>query len=328
MKQTSFAAARFNLLRSLVGRFAFLTLIAVSFGLMLVGKADTLLAERVRTVVADSLAPVLDVLARPAVTVSSMIENVRELTSIREENARLREENARLLHWQAVAHNLEAQNDAFRNLLNFSADPGVSFVSARVVADMGGAYAQSLLITAGTRDQVEKGQAVISGEGLVGRIVETGRRASRAILLTDINSRIPVSVGNSRQRAILAGDNTQRPRLLFLKTIEGVAPGDRVVTSGDSGVFPQGLPVGVVSLVDDTEVRVEPYVQRDRLEYVRVVNYDLPGILREISGPRRPETLPLSASGTSETASEGAAAGEEGGAAEDEEAAATGEPEE
>lgn len=287
MKQSAGSVSRLGHLRTLFGRFAFVLLIGASFALMLLGKADTYLVERVRTTVSDAVSPVVDAMSRPAVFVSGVVDNVRELAAIREENARLRLENERLLQWQTAARRLEAQNDSLKALLNFAPEPQAAFVTARVVADTGGAFAHSLLVTAGTRQAVEKGEAVISGEGLIGRIAETGERSSRVLLISDINSRIPVAVGNVRQRAVLAGDNSMRPRLLFLKSPGAVSPGDRVVTSGDAGAFPPGLPIGVVTSVTETEVRVEPFFQRDRLDYVRVVDYGLTGILRDVAPERQ-----------------------------------------
>lgn len=284
MKQPSPTSVRLYHLRTLVGRFAFVTLVVASFALMLLGKADTFLVERARTVVADAVAPIMKVLSQPAAAVSDVVENMRELAAIREENARLREENQRLLRWQTAARLLEAENDALKELVNFVPGPRASYVTARVVADTGGAFAHSLLVTAGRQQLVDKGQAVVSGEGLVGRVQEAGLRSSRVLLITDINSRIPVAIGNARQRAVLAGDNSDRPRLLFLKSPQSVAPGDRVVTSGEAGAFPPGMPVGVVRSVDESEVRVEPFLQRDRLEYVRIVDYGLLGILGDVSG--------------------------------------------
>lgn len=270
---------RLGALKGVMQRFAVVTLVVASFALMLLGKADTLAVERLRTSVADAVAPVLDVISRPAASVADGVEYVRGLMRLHEENARLREENARLLRWQMVARQLEAENDGLKALLNYAPAPTASYVTGRVVADTGGAFAHSILMLAGRSDGMRKGQAVVTGEGLVGRVAEVGARASRVLLLTDINSRIPVMVGEGRQRAILAGENTDRPRLIYLPANAGVTPGDLVTTSGVAGAFPMGLPVGVVASVEDGVVRVAPFVQRDRLEMVRALDYGLDGIL-------------------------------------------------
>jgi rod shape-determining protein MreC len=106
-----------------------------------------------------------------------------------------------------------------------------------------------------------------------------GLRSARFLLLTDINSHLPVMLEGSRAKAILTGDNSDRPRLNYLSPSSNASPGDRVVTSGHGGVFPPGMPIGVISSVQDGIARVEPFVHRHQLEYVTVVDYGLAGIL-------------------------------------------------
>jgi rod shape-determining protein MreC len=272
--------SRLGTLKSLLQRFAFLSLIGVTFALMLIGKADTVLVERARSAVTDAVTPILRVMSEPASMISQTINNVRELASIREQNAELREANDRLLQWQSLAQRLEAENKSLRSLLALVPEPGAEFVSARVVGDVGGAFAQSVIITAGLSSGVTKGQVVMTGEGLVGRVTQAGNGSSRVLLITDINSRIPVLVGEAGNRAILAGDNSARPKLLYLNH-SAAAPGDKVVTSGDAEAFPPGIPIGQVAELGDGNVAVELFVARDKLQYVRVADYGLAGILIE-----------------------------------------------
>ena len=279
--------SRFGTLKSLLQRFAFLSLIGVTFALMLVGKADTVLVDRARDAVTDAGTPVLRVMSEPAAVVADLVNNLRELAAIREENATLREANARLLSWQSAAQRLESENKSLRGLTALVPEPGATFVTARVVADTGGAFAQSILITAGQSSGVRKGQVVLAGEGLVGRVMQAGLYSARVLLITDINSRIPVLVGEAGNRAILAGDNGLRPRLLFLGNKTAAALGDKVVTSGDAEAFPPGLPIGQVSRVEEGGVEVEPFVMRDKIRHVRVADYGLDGILAQ-QAPSKP----------------------------------------
>ena len=274
--------------RALLHRFAFILLVASAFGLMLLGKADILLVERARTAVTDAVAPLLDLASRPVDSVNGMIVSLRELADLRAENVRLRRENERLRSWQAVAQRLEAENTALRRLTQAVPDPGLRFITARVIGDPGGAFARSVLVNTGQRDGVAKGQAAITSAGLAGRVAEVGSRSARILLLSDINSRIPVVVGAGRDRAILAGDNTAQPRLIYMAPDLEVQPGAQVVTSGHGGAFPPGLPVGVVSRVGETGLRVAPFVDWAHLEYVRLADYELSGVLLS---PEPPATL-------------------------------------
>lgn len=266
-------------IKVLAQRFAFLALIAATFALMMLGKADVVVLERIRAVAADAVTPILDALSRPAATISELAERAHEIATVDAENARLRAENERLLNWQHVARELAAENTQLKSLLNMAAPPAQTFMTARVVADAGGAFVRSVLINAGERDGIKKGEVAVTGDGLVGRVITVGERSSRVLLLTDLNSRIPVELENSREQAVLAGDNTDLPQLVHLAERVPVTVGERVVTSGRAGAFPPGLPVGVVTSVNDSDIRVQPYISWSRLEFVRVVDFGTNGIL-------------------------------------------------
>lgn len=260
-------------------RFGYLGLVLIAFALMLLGKADLSVMERVRASVSDAVAPVLDVLSRPVATIDRLVDEAVVMGELRIENQRLRQENQHLMAWQAAARKLSAENLNLKSQLNFApgAEPG--FVTARVIADTGGAFVHSILVAAGARNGVAKGQAVVTGDGLVGRVHAVGTRSVRVLLITDLNSRIPVVVEATRTRAVLAGDNSERPRLIHMPSGATASVGDRIVTSGHGGAFPPGIPVGVVAQISDNGFLVKPYAQRDRLEFVRIVDYGLKGIL-------------------------------------------------
>ena len=266
-------------LKSLLQRFTYLGLIIFAFGMMLMGKIDAVVVDRVRAEVTNAVAPILGALSRPAQTIAEGIENVRGLTDIRAENLRLREQNLRLLQWQSVARKLHAENAAMRSLLSASIEQGAKFVTARVIAGSGGAFANTLVLDSGRADGVAKGQAVLTEQGFVGRIAGVSSRSSRVILLTNFNSRVPVLVESSRGRALLVGGNTRRPRLIHIAPGTRVTPSDRIVTSGHGGAFPAGLPVGIVAAVSDAGVTVQLFADYSRLEYVKVADFGLGGLL-------------------------------------------------
>ncbi len=251
---------------------------------MLVGKMEPAAFERARAQVTDAVAPILDAVSRPLDVAHDMIGEGKTLLALREENARLRAGQDRLLQWQAIARKLETENKALRELLNFVPAPGTKHISARVIGDSGGAFARTMILNAGSRDGVRKGQAVITGAGLVGRVQEVGLRSSRLLLLADLNSRIPVVIESSRVRGVVAGTNGETLRLVHLPPDVVAAPGDRIVTSGHGGALPPGLPVGVVSVVGETGIEVEPFVDPARLEVVQALDYGLDGIIEFKSG--------------------------------------------
>jgi rod shape-determining protein MreC len=265
--------------RSAAQRFATAAFVALSVATLVLGRADGALIERARMATADVMAPVLALLARPGAVVADGVGKVRELAFLYRENERLRAENAALLQWQQVARRLDGENAELKGLLAYQPEATTWFVSARVIGTAGGAFSRTVLVDRGSQDSVAKGQAAASGSGLVGRVAEVGLRTARVLLLTDVNSRIPVVLADTHARAILAGDNTDRPQLVYLPPGTVPRPGERVVTSGDGGVFPPGLPVGVVASLEGGAARLAPAADLARVDYLRLVDFGLGGVL-------------------------------------------------
>ena len=271
-------------LRMGVQRVSYVLFILLSVGLLALSRAESTIIDRMTTSVLDVVSPVLNAVAKPISTVREAFTHIEHILVVFEENQRLRTENERLLRWQAAAWKLEQENAAFRSILKFNPDPRVGFVTARVIGESGGPFVKTRLLNAGLRLGIESGMAVITGDGLIGRIVNVGERASRVLLLTDLNSRIPVSVVGSRHRAILVGDNQSAPRIEFpLGSADRIKAGDRVITSGDGGMFPAGLIVGDVIAMDEGVLRVRLSADLNRLDVVRVTRYSMP--LLDIATP-------------------------------------------
>lgn len=258
--------------RAAVQRLTLPVLVIASVLLIILGKADEVTVRALRNAVADAAAPVLTAFSQPIVAGENLAERAGDLLALYRQNARLRAENARLLHWQQAALTLAAENAELRRLTRLVPAPMVSFVSARVIAGSGGSYVRSVLVDAGRQAGVARGQAALTGEGLVGRVTAVGARTARVLLITDLNSRVPVFVGRARQQAILAGDNAARPRLEYFARAAAIRPGERVVTSGQGGVFPPDVPVGIVASADGGGPRVEPFAALSRIEFLRIVD--------------------------------------------------------
>jgi rod shape-determining protein MreC len=266
-------------------RFAFLTLVGLSLFLLILGKADLKIIENMRVGTMNAIAPIMETLSQPVSALNRGISRIQNLAELIDENERLRRENERLLRWQSVSRALEQENSNYKRMFNALTDPLILPVTARVIGDSGGPFVRTLLLNAGTLDGVRAGQAVVGPVGLIGRIVRVGSRSSRVLLITDLNSRIPVMLEKSRYKGIMVGDNSSSPLLEFLPTNAQISPGDRLITSGDGGIFPVGRPIGFVSSVSEGHVRIQAYSDWDRLEYVSVLRYDLPRLSSPDNNP-------------------------------------------
>jgi rod shape-determining protein MreC len=272
--------------RQALVRLTLPVLIVAAFAVMLLGKADALLAERARIAFADAVGPIYAALAAPLSHLHATVTETLTLWDMREENARLRAENEKLRRWQSIALALDSENQRLKASLAWIPDPTASFVTARVVADSGGVYAKAVLLSVGPNHGIRKGEIAVDERGLIGRVTEVGTRTARVLLLTDLNSRIPVILETSRAHAILVGTNGLRPRLQYWP--EGTVPaeGERIVTSAEANAFPANLPVGTVHYTSAGATEVEPAAMLQKLEVVRIFDYGLNGVTAPEPDPR------------------------------------------
>jgi len=219
---------------------------ALAVVLVLLGKAQGGLFDRARMSMTDWMQPVLSMVHAPLVQFDRWIGSVDELFSVYQENLRLKDENARLRQWRNVAVVMQDRVARYQSLLHAVPDPGVDSVLARVIGRASRPFLETMILDAGSSHNIKPGQAVVDARGMIGRIYLAGSRTSWVILLTDLNSRIPVSVSPGNRQAIMVGDNTAMPSLDTLSQIVTLRAGDQIVSSGDGGLLPPGLPIGTV----------------------------------------------------------------------------------
>ena len=162
------------------------------------------------------------------------------------QNAELRRELQRMQGWREAALQLEQKNARLLALNNVRLSPRLTFVTGEIMADAGSPFRRSATVNVGRIDGVTDGSAAVDGLGLVGRIAGVGERSARIIFLNDASSRVPAVVRPSGQRAIVAGDNGPAPTLEFVEQADELRPGDRVVSSGDGGLYPPDILIGQV----------------------------------------------------------------------------------
>ncbi|SEV91779.1 rod shape-determining protein MreC [Cognatiyoonia koreensis] len=252
--------------RLLVGLF-----VLFLFGTFLVWRIDSPRVERFRLAVIDRVVPSFDWAMAPVTGVANLASDFQSYQQLAEQNDDLRRELQQMKAWKEAALQLEQENARLLDLNNVRLDPQLTYVTGVVMTDSGSPFRQSVLLNVGARDGIVDGWPTMDGIGLVGRISGVGQETSRVLLLTDTSSRIPVTIQPSGQKAILAGDNTLNPPIEFLEDADLVRPGDRVVSSGDGGVFPADLLVGQVALGSDRRLRVRLSADYGRLEFLRVL---------------------------------------------------------
>ncbi len=248
---------------------------ALALVLVLLGKSQPGLFDRARTLMTDWMRPLLTAVHAPVVQFDRWVGSVDEIFTVYRENLRLKEENARLRQWHNVAVVMQDRVKRYQALLHAVPDPQVDSVLARVIGRANRPFLSTMILDAGSANNVKPGQAVVDSRGMIGRIYLAGNRTSWVILLTDLNSRIPVTIAPGNRQAIMVGDNSAMPVLDTLSQIVTLKPGDQVVSSGDGGLLPPGLPIGTV-VIEGGKYRVALLADAATSEDVEILAFRKP----------------------------------------------------
>lgn len=187
------------------------------------------------------------------------------------ENRRLKAEIAELRGWRDEAIAQKNINGRYEALLGLRTEPPVPMATGRAISESRGPFSNAKLIDVGSAKGVRIGNPVVTEHGLVGRVTGVTGGVSRVVLLTDVASRTPVMIERTDARAMLTGDGGDSPRLEFIRGSGSIKAGDRVLSSGDGGGLPRGLPVGVAAKGVDGAWRVKLFSDHGAIDYVRVL---------------------------------------------------------
>ena len=247
-------------------------IIIISFSFFILWRIDNPRAELIRIAVIDKIVPNLDWAITPATKVSQMAQNFQNYKRLYDQNQELRNELQKMRSWREAALQLEQENARLLDLNKVKLNPKLNYVSGKILVDSGNIFRQSAIINLGSLDGIVEGWAAMDGLGLVGRISGVGKKTSRVLFLTDTSSNVPVLIKPSN-RAILSGDNSIQPNLLFIENNKQIQPGDRILTSGDGGVFPANLLIGQVSLNNLNQFKAQLSANFSGLEYLRIIRH-------------------------------------------------------
>ena len=149
-------------------------------------------------------------------------------------------------------------------------------ILAKVLVDKQSPFLKSIIVNRGSKDKVKLGMAVLDGEFLIGKVVEVNYLTSRVLLLSDLNSKVPVSVEPNNIQSILTGTGERFGKLQYmqLENFE-LNNGDQIYTSGSGGIFKSGIPIGEINIIDDSK---ESYVlfhsNFSQLKLVKIILYE------------------------------------------------------
>ena len=227
-------------------RFSLFALIVFSIILIYVETIKAKPLDYLRSFIKDTIYRGSVVVSFPSKGFKSVFSAVENHQNLYNKNIKLKEENAQLKEQIYDPNFLIFENKQLRQLLDEQVTSSTNFVSARVILDKQSPYLNSFIINSGSNKEIKNSMAVLDGKNFIGRIVDVNFFSSRVLLVTDLNSKIPVLVEPSGHHAILSGHGTNEPTLEYLPENHKVQSGNKVYTSGKEGIFSPGIPIGEV----------------------------------------------------------------------------------
>ena len=232
-------------------RFSLFALIIFSIILIYVETIEAKPLDYLRSFIKDTIYRGSVVVSLPSKGFKSVVSTVANHLNLYNEIIKLKEENAQLQEQIYDPGFLIFENKQLRQLLDEQVTSSANFVSARVILDKQSPYLNSFIINSGSNKEIKNSMAALDGKNFIGRIVDVNFFSSRVLLVTDLNSKIPVSIEPSGHQAILSGRGTNEPTLEYLPKNHKVQSGNKVYTSGKEGIFSPGIPIGEVRMSNE-----------------------------------------------------------------------------
>jgi len=277
-QQRKFENNRLIALTNIGQRSLYFGLIVLTFLIMFIGKADLAIIKKLNIIISDLSSPIISSISNQTKIIGNSFNYLSNTASLKEENKILYLENMKLKKYEILSNMYESENLLLKNQLNLVPQKIPNFITVRAISAPGNVFAHSLLINSGRRAGIEKGNAVLFNGMFIGQIVSVGNNSSRVLLISDVNSMVPVVVSNNRIPSILTGENLILPSLKFLPNNVKLSHGSIVQTSGHGGLLPAGLPIGTVVKHSLEKNYVKPLIDLNLIDYLQVLLWRADGV--------------------------------------------------
>ena len=277
-QQRKFENNRLIALTNIGQRSLYFGLIVLTFLIMFIGKADLAIIKKIDIIISDLSSPIISSISNQTKIIGNSFNYLSNTASLKEENKILYLENMKLKKYEILSNMYESENLLLKNQLNLVPQKIPNFITVRAISAPGNVFAHSLLINSGRRAGIEKGNAVLFNGMFIGQIVSVGNNSSRVLLISDVNSMVPVVVSNNRIPSILTGENLILPSLKFLPNNVKLSHGSIVQTSGHGGLLPAGLPIGTVVKQSLEKNYVKPLIDLNLIDYLQVLLWRADGV--------------------------------------------------
>ena len=250
-------------------RFSLFVLIILSIIFLFVETVETKPLNYLRSFIKDTIYRGSLVVSIPFKSFGNVAEYIDEHINLYSNYSELKIENDELKNNISKSDFLELENTQLRKLIEEQVSSSSNLVSARIMLDKQSPYLNSLIINIGSNKNIKNGMAVLDGKNFIGRIVDVNFFSSRVLLVSDLNSKIPIISEPSAHHAILTGHGENALSLEYLPETHNIKDGDKIYTSGKEGIFSPGIPIGVVNIENDI-VTVSLFSDLSQITFINV----------------------------------------------------------
>ena len=250
-------------------KFSLFALILLSIFLIFIDSLEIKPIKFIRSFIKDTIYRGSVLVSTPTRIIGNLSNNVSEHLNLYSDYKELKEQNQKMKDNISISDFLILENKQLRKLIENEANLPSTFLSARVLLDKKSPYLNSFIINIGSNKKIKKGMPVLHNQNFIGRIVDVNFFSSRVLLVTDLNSKIPIITEPSAFHAILSGHGSNLPTLEYLPEVHNVKDGDKVYTSGKEGIFSPGIPIGKVKVEKDT-IKVSLFSDLSQITFVNI----------------------------------------------------------
>ena len=250
-------------------RFSLFVLVILSVILIIVESIETKPLNIIRSFIEDIIYRSAAIVSVPSKGFNNITNYLKGHLNLYDNYNQLKKENKELKDNISKSAFLELENSQLRKLIDEQIESPSNLVSARVMLDKQSPYLNSFVINIGSNKGIKNGMAVLDGKNFIGRIVDVNFFSSRVLLVSDLNSKIPVLSEPSGSHAILSGRGTNEPTLEYLSKNNDIQDGDKIYTSGKEGIFTPGLVVGKAK-IEKNKIKVLLFADLDQITFVNI----------------------------------------------------------
>ena len=250
-------------------RFSLFVLVILSILLIFFETIEAKPLNKVRSFVKDVVYRSATIISFPLKSFNNFAGFLENHLNLYSNYNELIKENNELKNNISKTDFLELENSQLRKLIDEQIESPSNLVSARVMIDKQSPYLNSFVINIGSNKDIKNGMAVLDGKNFIGRIVDVNFFSSRVLLVSDLNSKIPVLSEPPGSHAILSGHGTNEPTLEYLSKNNGIQDDDKIYTSGKEGIFTPGLVVGKAK-IEKNKIKVLLFADLDQITFVNI----------------------------------------------------------